>query len=651
MFDFLARKTRAAQRSVRWFLMVAVAQAVTAVTTGLVVGYLLMFPIVLMYCGEDRGHTRRRRHSVSFSKLQLAFDSSTPADIKPCYPMKILWYTSLGGIAAVGGCVLAATIYERRRIEQEGGWALGIALGGRHVDEPINASDRKIVNVVEELAIAYQTTPPSVLVLDAEPAINAFAAGLNPANSILCVTGGAIEHLSREELQALVAHEFSHLVNQDTKFGTQLTAILYGLNGIYVVASKLISDGMRTSEYREDASGWMQAIVGVSILPFGLAGTWSASLLSLAFCRSREQLADAEAVDKTRNPLALARALRKITGHRKQGRLMHPSAPIVAPMLFMGRSCHGGWLSTHPAVADRLIAIDPQGDHDPIHQKPAGVRIKNEGSQTADVLHALLGDDVVDATPAASTEHSRWDQLIESAGGLDTVYATIPDPFLQMVGFHTTLPLTTTLLLGVDDLEVPYAETRGQLSQAFDDLTPIARFAMLVKIHDEVSALSASDRKSLVQMLDRIETSFAADDWCRHGWSWLLRQAVNGESEASESRSISHQELAGSMCVVLSVICVCDDETGMSDYEFLRGWTALGLGEASRIPADELDWRTFVAAIDVLRHSPPHVKQTLMVSIANTVSGDALVSPEESVLVQVITHSLQSVTARLTPTV
>ena len=118
----------------------------------------------------------------------------------------------------------------------------------------------------------------------------------------------------------------------------------------------------------------------------------------------------------------------------------------------------------------------------------------------------------------------------------------------------------------------------------------------------------------------------------------------------SRGRSISSGELASSVCVVLSVICVCDGETGMSDYEFLRGWTALDLGDASRIPAVELDWKSFVAALDVLRHALPNDQQRLMVSIANTVSGDALVSPEESVLVQVITYALQSVTTRLTPT-
>ena len=235
-----------------------------------------------------------------------------------------------------------------------------------------------------------------------------------------------------------------------------------------------------------------------------------------------------------RNPQALARALRKIAGHRQEGRLVHPSAPTVAPMLFVGRSSTGGWLSTHPPVVCRLRAIDPQGDHRPIHQKAVGVRIRNESSQTADVIHALLGDDVLDSPPAVSTEYTRWDELAESAGGLDTLCATIPEPIFQMVSFHATLPLATTLLLGVDDPEVPYAETRGQLSRAFDALTPVAKFAMLAKIHEQVATFDAADRNSLVQMLDRTEPNFAADDWCRHGWWWLLRQAVNGEGDEIE---------------------------------------------------------------------------------------------------------------------
>ena len=196
---------------------------------------------------------------------------------------------------------------------------------------------------------------------------------------------------------------------------------------------------------------------------------------------------------------------------------------------------------------------------------------------------------------------------------------------------------------------MPYADTRGQLAQAFDELTPIANFAMMIQIHDQVATFSPAERRSLSQMLDRTEDFFDANDWYRCGWRWLLRRALNGEPNPVVNRTISHTELANSVCVVLSAICVCDGEAGMSDYEFLRGWTGLDLGDRSRIPADELNWSEFMAALEILQHASPNDQQKLAVAIATTVSGDALVSPEESVLVQVITQSLNCEATRLAP--
>lgn len=668
MFDFLARKARSARRSVCWFLMIVAAQLVTAIATGVAVGWLISVPVILTFCMEQKNDNRtysssRRRTTLSIEKLSKVFDSTVPEAEKPCDPIKVLWFSSLGGIFVVGIGILGATVWERRRIEEEGGWAIGIALGGRHVSEPSRKSDRKILNVVEEIAIAYQTTPPALMVLDGEPGINVFAAGTTPENSILGITHGAIEHLKRDELQAIVAHEFSHLTNNDTRLGTRLTAILYGLNGIYLIARKLITDGCHSIRHSDEGSGgYFAVIAGVAIWPFGLAGTWCAILLSLAFSRSREFLADAEAVEKTRHPLAIATALRKILGHRQGARLINPSSPIIAPMLFAGSHHVGGLFSTHPSVASRLMAIDPDGDHQPIRKKVKRKRSGGETPQTAQVMQALLGSETPAATtdpssqdvpiPAAVADNPQWNVLTETTGGLESLFESIPEPIFEMIRHPAAFPLAGSLLLGTEDLEVPYAETRTQLSAAFEDLPPGANFAMLAAIHENISANKPANHQVMLTFISRAKKQLADNDWYRHSWLWLLEKACRANEDVQEHdrRSVTASDVNKAACVVLSIICVCDGETGMSDYEFLRGWSASGLRDAVRIPGDELSWDSLIDALNILRYAREDVVEHLLAAISNTVAGDAVVSPEESVVVQVITKSLESQANWLTPT-
>ena len=183
-----------------------------------------------------------------------AFDDHfLPAD-RCVNPNLVLCLTSAVSIVGVAIGLVIATRIERRRLRQDGGWALGLAVGGRHVESPPNPHERKFINVVEEMAIAMHTTPPAVFVLENEPGINVFAAGLTPEDSILGVTAGAIKHLRRDELQAIVAHEYSHLISGDTRIGTRLTASLYALGRIHVLAEETFHFGRDMT--RSDGEVW-----------------------------------------------------------------------------------------------------------------------------------------------------------------------------------------------------------------------------------------------------------------------------------------------------------------------------------------------------------------------------------------------------------
>ncbi len=507
MLDFLARKSAAMRASARWFALVITTQVFTSIATGIAIGYLLMFPIVLVFATCQPQESSEKNQPRNFAKTYVAaFDDRTPDEERCVDPGAVFWFTSLLGIGSTATALIFVTAMEHRRIAQDGGWAIGLAIGGRELAISVDRNERRLMNIVEEVAIAFATEPPAVLVLDGEPGINVFAAGLAPADSILCVTLGAIRQLDRDELQAVVAHEMSHLTNGDTRMGTRMTAILLGLQSIRVLAETLFSLGRHTSEHdpKSSISAYAMMIVGAAIWPMGLFGTIAATSLTFALGRCRETLADAEAVAKIRNPIALARAMRRILGYPGRGHMLHPMASMVAPMLFVERTRNHQWFSTHPPLEYRIAAVDPAGDCSPIYDEQS-------------------------RRPSTYNERP--------------YYAAILD---QVLG-----------------------------------------------------GVSMSSQGIPTQPLDR-------------------------------------NQIKAASLVVLSAVSVCDGESLLSDYEFMRGWSELNIGAAQRIAAADLSSDLLAHAIKSLASQSPIQRERMLVAIASTISGDAVMSSEEQMLLEEI---------------
>ncbi|MDB6067223.1 MAG: htpX 1 [Pedosphaera sp.] len=238
-----------------------------------------------------------------------------------------------------------------------GGSAVAELLGGRPVDANTNDPDeRKLLNVVEEMAIASGTPVPQVYILPGEGGINAFAAGHSTRDMVVCATRGCVRRLNRDELQGVIGHEFSHILNGDMRLNLRLMGLVFGILCLALFGRIL----MNTRGDRDRRNPL--PIIGLALLVIGYTGVFFAKLIKSAISRQREFLADAASVQFTRNPAGLASALKKVGG--AGSRIDDPNAEDASHFFFangMGEAFADSF-STHPPLEERIRALDPAWD-------------------------------------------------------------------------------------------------------------------------------------------------------------------------------------------------------------------------------------------------------------------------------------------------
>ena len=269
---------------------------------------------------------------------------------------------AFAGFAALVTVVIVTGSLYKILVLSRGGGAVAEALGGRLIapdtDDP---AARRVLNLVEEMAIASGTLVPSVYVLEGEAGINAFAAGLTPANAVIGLTQGAVDGLSRDQLQGVIAHEFSHILNGDMRLNIRLAGLLHGILLIGLIGRGLVQAGGHGAG-RRGRDSFAFILMGAGLVATGSFGTLFANLIKAAVSRQREFLADAAAVQFTRNPQGIAGALKRIGAASLQGLLVHPRAPEMSHAYFnQGVSSFIGRLAaTHPPLETRIRRLDPR---------------------------------------------------------------------------------------------------------------------------------------------------------------------------------------------------------------------------------------------------------------------------------------------------
>jgi len=275
--------------------------------------------------------------------------------------------------------IVGASFYRIFQL-REGGDVVAVEMGGTLVPEDTKDPElRRLRNVTEEIAIASGVPVPHLYVLEEELGINAFAAGYAAEDAAVAVTRGTLLRLNRDELQAVVAHEFSHVLNGDMRLNIRLIGVVYGILVISLIGKKMLSAAVGWGAPIRDVDRWRDRdhaaarrnvgvqvtvfllVTGLTCLVVGSLGAFFARLIKAAISRQREYLADASAVQFTRQKEPLAGALKKIGGLETGSRLSNPAAAEeISHMLFGAGSSMANWLSTHPPIIERIQRLEPR---------------------------------------------------------------------------------------------------------------------------------------------------------------------------------------------------------------------------------------------------------------------------------------------------
>ena len=291
--------------------------------------------------------------------ISLVLCSSTEAPIQ--FQPKLFLAVSIGVLLIVS----LGSIFKVIKL-RTGGGAVAEALGGIRV--PTDSQDpqlRTLLNVVEEMAIASGITVPPVYLIE-QDSINAFAAGYTLDSAVIGITRGALQQLNRSELQGVVAHEFSHILNGDMRLNIRLIGLLHGLLIISLIGRRILFSVNQRRYYSSSGKRGDSALpllVGLLLSIVGWLGVLGGRLIKAAISRQREFLADASAVQFTRNPHGIGNALRKIAHITAGSRIQHPESEQFSH-LFFATGVTASWLqllATHPPLIERIKRVDPIG--------------------------------------------------------------------------------------------------------------------------------------------------------------------------------------------------------------------------------------------------------------------------------------------------
>ena len=395
--------------------------------------------------------------------------------------------------------ILGASLY-KTSVLSAGGGRVATDMGGTLV--PADVQDpmrRRLRNVVEEMAIASGVPVPEIYVLEEENAINAFAAGFTPSDAAIAVTRGTLELLDRDELQGVIAHEFSHVLNGDMRINIRLMAVLFGIMVLALIGRLIVRGGHHTSivSSSRNRGAPIALVIGLGLMIIGGIGVFFARIIKAGVSRQREYLADASAVQFTRQSAGIANALKKIGGYSSGSLIRSADPEEVSHMLFGTGAKFSGLFATHPPLFDRIHALDPSfkaSDFPRIDPRersaassPDGVRSGFSGDITTALATggtAVLPESIAETVGQPESEHIEYAQHLRQSVPESLYAAAHSSEFAYL--------LTIALVLHRDGDTVD-----RQLSLATEQLG--ADRARLVRsYYDELSATGAEYRLPLL---------------------------------------------------------------------------------------------------------------------------------------------------------
>tara|TARA_R110002096_G_scaffold135780_1_gene287859 strand:- start:2219 stop:4096 length:1878 start_codon:yes stop_codon:yes gene_type:complete len=541
-------------------------------------------------------------------------------------------------VIAVIACVI---IYKRLQLSQ-GGRRVAEMLGGRQIEQgTANANEQQLLNVVEEMAIAAGLPVPPVYVLE-ETTINAFAAGYSESDAVLGVTRGTLERLSRDQIQGVIGHEFSHVLHGDMRLNLHLITILAGIIFISQIGRLALHS---TSRSRSSNRGGLPVLgLGVGLMVIGSIGTFFGSIIKSAVSRQREYLADASAVQYTRNPDGIADAL-KVIGSGVGSNMASPSSSecshlFFGDVMFMRAF---GFLSTHPPLEKRIRRIQPDWDGSYLAGK--ALKPKKESS-----------------TATAKNKLDKLSESLRHTGFLDPVMVGIAAMLMQSlpraINDSTHTPGSAYALMLALRLDKDETTREKQLSFIQSQallLSDVKRYAR------DVDSLSQKDILPIIEMsipaLKRLSTQqykefkqhltqFIFADKISDLQEWLhfrllshyLDQHFNIGNQKRFARSYhSYAQIKDSIVCIMSLLAnEAHEDDIKKDDAFDKGMQSLNIQNTSRITAENLEFINVNKSIEKADYLVPLLKDGLLTACANCIEQDNSITPTEWGLLRVV---------------
>ncbi len=543
-----------------------------------------------------------------------------------------------------------------------GGDSVALQMGGVPVPEQTRDPQlRRLRNVVEEIAIASGVPMPKLYVLEHEAGINAFAAGYSPSDAVIAVTRGTLDRLNRDELQGVIAHEFSHILNGDMRLNIRLMGVLFGILMLAIIGRKILEHGRFGGRDKGAGAVLVAALVTMAI---GYLGLFFGRMIKAGVSRSREILADASAVQFTRQTAGLAGALKKIGGVGDGAKLEHAGdAEEVSHMLFGDGVGLSGLFATHPPLLQRIQALEPSFRKDQLaglHQR----WLTQPPNGLEEDARLGLVDRGASRLPGAEAEFNLSPPMVvaqvahpaaDDYRRADVIVSTIPEALRALVANRDdVVPLILALLLDEDAAvqAKQHTEIAARLGRETAVLAKAMRSEQLGALHPmqrlplaslAFPVLRLRPRPELSVVLDTVHAVVNTDgrvsvfEYCL---GMLLQHQLRESLDPSRHAQFGNRKISDAKREAAILLALVAQAGHDNPHDALRAYLT---GLQRVLPREHIDYApppegvlALEAVWPALNRLNPAAKQLMVEAVTAAVSHDGRVSVEEAELLRTV---------------
>ncbi|EJE8524823.1 M48 family metallopeptidase [Vibrio parahaemolyticus] len=545
------------------------------------------------------------------------------------------------------GVLLVVSISSFIRLSElnaNGGRGVAESIGGKLIStDTSNAKHRQLLNVVEEMSIASGIPVPPVYVMTEEHGINAFAAGMSIDDAVIGVTQGALDAFSRDELQGVIAHEFSHILNGDMRLNTRLIGALFGITCIAHFGHLILDNSNSTrhvSRSSSDSNKGFAVIILIAIvcLVLGWLGTLFGNMIKAAISRQREFLADASAVQFTRNDQGIAGALKKI-GSNVQGSTLNTKASDEMSHMMFGQSKLSGFsglFATHPPLDERIRRIEPNWD---------GSYAQHSHAQNTAFGNEQVSGFAVGGGSPASQSASPSEQLSETGKQL---ISQLPPELVDIAREpYSARFIAFALIFDGSDIQremiksyVPLASQSTLLPWLDYDLPLHLRFPLLELALPALKSLSEAQKISLCKVLRELsetDNQYSLAEWCVI--NLLEKQLLASFGFIKQHKTLKQLE-ESVFWLLRELAWVSHSQADKAQRAYHCALAHLGFPEVKLEPANS-NWHLSRAALELLLQLKPNDRRMFVKACRLAIESDGEITVAEGEIYRVIACFLE----------